>query len=233
MPTAAPVFEVATIRPSRAAGGYPSIKTHSRNLSVTNASVLDLIKYSYRLREEQIKGGPPWMDGMKFDIVGEPDLRGQPSPEQDRLMLRKLLADRFHLVVHETQEVSSVYALALGDGAPRMVLSNTQDGHNRIELKKLDNGTTAIRFASTTMPEFLYTLMDSITNRQIVDETGLKGNYDFTLVVQSEALQGDADPSDLSAALFKAVQSIGLQLKRLKTPIRVIVIDHLDLPTPN
>jgi uncharacterized protein (TIGR03435 family) len=234
MSTAAdPVFEVATIKPSRLGGDYPSIETHSRSLSVTNASVLDLIKWAYRMRDEQIKGGPPWMTEMKFDIVGQPDIPGQPSPDQDRLTLRKLLVERFHLVVHEAQDVSSVYALALGDGQPRMVPSNPPDGHIGIYPRKLDNGTAAVQFAFTTMPDFLYVLMNSVRDHQIIDETGLKGEYNFTLVLPSTALEENADPGDVTAAFFKAVQSIGLQLRRKKAPIKVIVIDRLETPTPN
>jgi len=55
---------------------------------------------------------------VKFDVVGQPNLPGQPSRDQDRLMMRKLLVERFHLVVHETQDISSVYALAVADGQP-------------------------------------------------------------------------------------------------------------------
>lgn len=228
-----PAFEVATIKPSQHGGSYPSINTHLRDLWVKNASVLDLIKWSYRLRDEQIKGGPSWIAEMKFDIVAQPDLPGQPSREQDRQMMRDLLAKRFRLAVHETQNVSSVYALSLGDGQPRMTPSHSPDGLNSIRRAERDNGTTAIQFANTTMPDFLYTLMDSITDREIVDETGLKGQYDFTLIVPSAVLEGDADPADRSAALFKAVESMGLQLRRKKAPVEVIVIDRLEKPTPN
>jgi uncharacterized protein (TIGR03435 family) len=231
--TADPVFEVATIKPSRLGGAYPSIETHFRSLSATNASVLDLIKWSYRLSDEQIKGGPSWMTEVKFDVVGQPDLPGQPSRDQDRLMMRKLLVERFHLVVHETQDVSSVYALAVADGQPRMVPSTPQDGRIGIYPQKLDNSTTAVQFAFTTMSDFLNVLMNSLKDHQIVDETGLKGEYNFTLVLPSTTLEDNADPGDVSAAFFKALQSIGLQLRRKKASIKVIVIDHLEQPTPN
>ena len=229
-----PEFEVATVKPSRSGiGGYPSINTHLRNLTVTNASVLDLIKWSYHLRAEQIKGGPPWMTDMKFDIVGQPDFAGKPTPEQHRLMMRKLLAERFHLAVHETQQVSSVYALSLLDGTLKMVLSNPQNGHNGISTKKLADSTTALQFSFTTIPDLLYVLMNSIQDRPVVDETGLRGEYDFTLIVPTAALEGNADPEDLTAALFKAVRSIGLQLRPKKAPVNITLIDRVAKPNPD
>lgn len=126
-----------------------------------------------------------------------------------------------------------MYAVSLGEGQLKMTPSNPSDGHNGIYPEKLDNGTTAIHFAFTSMPEFLYTLMDSIQNHEVVDETGLKGKYDFTLIVPSRVLEGNADSGDASAAFFRAVRSIGLQVRRKKASSNVIVIDRLEKPTAN
>jgi len=53
------------------------------------------------------------------------------------------------------------------------------------------------------------------------------------LVLPSTALDDNADPGEVSAAFFKALQSIGLQLRRKKASIKVIVIDRLEELTPN
>ncbi len=231
--TADPSFEVATVRLSQLCGEYPQINTHSRSFSATNATVVDLIKWSYQLRDEQIKNAPSWTSERKFDIVGQPDAIGQPSRDQDRLMMRKLLSERFRMVVHETEQISWVYALERGDGQLRMVPSSPTDGHVVIQRKAQDNGTIRFEFAFATIPDFMYVLMNTLPDHQIVDETGLKGEYNFALTLPSEALEGHVEPGDVSAAFFRAIKSIGLRIDRKKLPIRAIVIDHVETPTGN
>ena len=74
---------------------YPSIDTHHRNLSIKNASVLDVIKWCYQIRAEQLENAPSWLEENKYDILGEPNFEGQPTPDQDRVMIRKLYRNGF------------------------------------------------------------------------------------------------------------------------------------------
>lgn len=231
-----PSFEVATIKqtpPDRAEPDYPSIDTHSRSLVVKSATVIDLIKWAYRLREEQIENASQWMAQMKFDIVGQPDMKVQPNADQDRLMMRKLLAERFNLVMHETRRVSTVYVLSVNAKPSQMLPSTPQDGHVKLSREEANDGTTALQFSSATMQDLLYVLMNSIQDRQIVDETGLKGKYDFTLILPSETLESNTDASELSAGLLKALESIGLQVNRRKDSVQMFVVDRINEPTPN
>lgn len=231
--TADPSFEVATVRLSPSGGEYPLINTHSRSFSAINASVVDLIKWSYQLRDEQIRNAPAWTSELKFDIVGQPDLAGQPSRDQDRSMVRKLLADRFHLVVQETEQTASVYALERGNGPLRMIPSSRAEGHVTIKRRALENDMTRVEFEFATMPDFMYVLMNTLPDHQIVDETGLKGEYDFVLTLPSEALEGSVEPGQVSASFFRAIESIGLRIERKKSLVRAMVIDHIEKPTDN
>jgi uncharacterized protein (TIGR03435 family) len=97
--------------------------------------------------------------------------------------------------------------------------------------------------------------------REAVDRTGLKGRYDFTLKwtleMASEPIFGSHEPkegvgsgarggstagmppvpvsSDLSGpSIFTAVQQqLGLKLKPERGPVKILVIDHIEQPTPN
>jgi bla regulator protein blaR1 len=75
--------------------------------------------------------------------------------------------------------------------------------------------------------------------RPVVDQTGLTGNYDFVL---SFAPENDAPVSPGTAAtldssgpgFLEAVRDqLGLKLVSKKAPIQVLVIDHVELPSPN
>jgi bla regulator protein blaR1 len=112
--TAKPEFTVATVKPSRPdaprGGGYGF---RGRDVTTTNVTVNWLIKLPWNMHARQISGGPGWLDSDKYDVVGRPDTPGQPSRDQMKLMLQKLLADRFQLKFHIEKRELPVYAMVV------------------------------------------------------------------------------------------------------------------------
>jgi uncharacterized protein (TIGR03435 family) len=234
--TADPSFEVATIKPSRPDANDWGYSTRTRQFQARDNTVADLIMFAYQVRDRQIDGGPSWMKEMKFDIVAEPDAAGQPSVDQDRLMLKKLLADRFGLVVHNTQTVFLVYALTVEKSPPRLARSDPNaSGHGNVYVRDGMGGDTSAQFVRMTMPEFINILMNFIQDRQIVDETGLAGQFDFTLMLPTAVFHSKqgSDDNDKVSAFFHAVQSLGFKLVPKREPLDVIVIDKLEKPSAN
>ncbi len=70
-----------------------------------------------------------------------------------------------------------------------------------------------------------------ITGRVVVDKTNLSDRYDFKLQWTND----DAPATDNSApSLFTAIQEqLGLKLEPAKEAAPVLIIDHVELPTPN
>ena len=68
-------------------------------------------------------------------------------------------------------------------------------------------------------------------NRIVRDRTGLKGNFDVTL----EWTPDDLSPNVASGvSIFTALQEqLGLKLESMSGPVDVLVIDHVEQPTPN
>jgi uncharacterized protein (TIGR03435 family) len=234
--TADPAFEVATIKPSHPDAKNGGYSTRTRQFQARDNTVADLIKFAYQVRDRQISGGPSWMSELRFDIVAEPDTAGQPSIDQDRLMLKKLLAERFGLVVHDVQTVFPVYALTIEKSAPKLIRSAPNaESHGSIYTRDGTDGETATQFAYMTMLEFSNILMNFIRDRQIVDETGLTGQFDFTVMIPTSILYGGQSPDDVekNTALFEAIQPLGFKLMPKREPLEVIVIDHLEKPSAN
>jgi uncharacterized protein (TIGR03435 family) len=76
--------------------------------------------------------------------------------------------------------------------------------------------------------------MSWIKDRQIVDQTGLSGPFEITLMFPADIFGSPTTTElDRANALFQAVQQIGLKLQPTNAPVDVIVIDHLDKPSPN
>jgi uncharacterized protein (TIGR03435 family) len=116
--SAQPAFEVASVKPSDPArrAGKSGITTDLGRLTARRVTLRELIFEAHDLRYYQVAGGPSWLGTDEYDIDAKAG--GASTPEELRLMLRTLLADRFKLAVHSTTREMKVYALVAGkDGA--------------------------------------------------------------------------------------------------------------------
>jgi uncharacterized protein (TIGR03435 family) len=230
-----PVFEVTTVKPSR--GNEPSVGFKVGRFNADNATVADLIKFAYKVRDRQVDGGPTWMNEDRFDIAAETDTPGQPSRDQQRSMVRKMLADRFGLQVQVVQREFPVYALTVVEKPPKVTadVSTTVYDHGFVNVTDRKDGQTAVQFTHYTMPEFADALMNFINDRQIVDETGLTGRFNLALLIPTDTAYGRQGPQDMdrATAYFGAVQPLGLRLVKKEAALDVIAIKHLEKPSPN
>jgi len=233
--TADPAFEVATIKPSPPDEKNRRYSWKTRLFQARDNTLVELIEFAYQVRRRQIEGGASWIDQLRFDIAGEPDAPGLPSFDQQRLMLRKLLVDRCGLKVHIVKRGFPVYALIIQSGPPKIKASDPTGSHMGISPRELEDGNTAVQFFYTTMPEFADLLMNFIQDRQIVDETGLTGRFDFTLKVPTSALHGGTGPNDIDKAnaFLIGLEPLGFRLEPKREPLEIIVIDHVEKPTAN
>ena len=81
------------------------------------------------------------------------------------------------------------------------------------------------------MPQLARVLMQVITDQQVVDQTDLKGSYDFKLTFSEDP---SAPDSSGAPDIYDAVQQqLGLKLEFTKALVDVIVIDHAEMPSQN
>jgi uncharacterized protein (TIGR03435 family) len=97
---------------------------------------------------------------------------------------------------------------------------------------------------------FLTNALSGITGRKVFDRTGLTGKYDLTLTWTPDGLRNFKASADLPAgtlpqingvsfdpdgpSIFTALeQQLGLKLESTKGPVDVLVIDHVERPTPD
>jgi uncharacterized protein (TIGR03435 family) len=150
--------------------------------------------------------------------------------EQMELMEQSLLADRFKLKVHfETREMP-VYALVVAKGSPK--LTPAKDGESsKISTFRTEQGSELVATAVTLDDFALSPLLTGPAGvRPVIDQTGLKGSYDFTLKWGEELTASSAD----APSLFTAIQEqLGLRLVPSNAPVEVIVVDHIERPSAN
>jgi uncharacterized protein (TIGR03435 family) len=227
-----PAFEVATIKP---AAPSPDGHTHinyppNNRFSATNITLLTLMQWAYGMPERQILQGPSWLSSTRFDIQAEADigdkmksLTSEQGNELKRRMVQALLVDRFQLKLHTENRTLPAYDLVVAKGGTKLQPSQSNGksfgiGRTHFEGQGLD---------MTSIAEDL----SKITGRVVVDKTGLTGRYDFKLLwTADDAPATDSEPP----TLFTAIQEqLGLKLESAKEPVPVLVIDHVDQPSPN
>jgi uncharacterized protein (TIGR03435 family) len=136
------------------------------------------------------------------------------------------------------EKVFPVYVLVVDKAAPQVTRSDPgDDSHGHIITKAQPDGQMLAQFVHESMPEFADILMNFIPERQIVDETGLSGRFNFALTVPTAAVGGGngpgTDDGDPVNAFFRAVQSLGFKLVPKKEPLQVLVVDRLEQPSAN
>jgi len=235
-----PAFEVATIKPSdpNVPGNWFSVK--GRNYTTHNISLAGLIESAYGVHAKQIVNGPDWFDKDTYDLNAVPDGEGQPSDKQWNTMMQKLLADRFKLTFHHEQRELPVFTLTVGKDGAKNMAENTGGGPLPSLFFQGTKGGIMLPARNATMKDFTGLLQEVVLDRPVVDQTGLKGRYDFTLKWAPDDSQfGGHVPSasdDPSAppSLFTALQEqVGLKLESTRTAVDVLVIDHVEKPSPN
>lgn len=228
-----PEFEVADVRANHS--GLPGIQggiLPGGQVSVRNIPMKELIMQAYKAGD--VAGGPGWLDFERFDIAA----KAPPGTSEDtlRLMLQRLLADRFQLAIHRERKAMPVYALiaarkrpglrpAQGAGQPACHPGRGSEGLNH---------TACTNFTMADLASWLSTrIAPSYIELPVADHTGLPGHYDFQL---DWAPRQPAD-SDAAAGptVFDALdRQLGLKLEKRKEPTPIIVIDRIErIPTGN
>ena len=250
-----PTFEVVSIRPNRSGEERTaSMVTPGARYQATNVTVRMLIKTAYQVHDDQIVGGPGWIDLERFDVLARGT--GDPSPTefvtQARLMLRPVLADRFKLsFVRQSREIP-VYALTLAEsggtlgpqlrrtderacsGPPQVVpvASSAAEQNPPMPCDSAFSrpGHIGARGRDIGM---LTTQVFQWADRVVVDRTGLSGRYDWDTQWTQEALSVGASAVPV-VSLFTAVrEQLGLRLQATRAPVEVLVIERVERPSPD
>jgi uncharacterized protein (TIGR03435 family) len=251
-------FDVASVKPNTSGSATSTIgfRQDGRLFLAVNMSLSRVIAEAYVLAPSaarpQIVGAPRWIDAERFDI--EAVAIGNPSSEQRQAMLRALLAERFKLALHREVRQLPAYDLVksssgkLGD---KLLVSEidcdalqkagkTPAAAGPGELRPCVTafGTGSLRGKGMTISQIAAGGLARILNRPVFDRTGLGATaYDWTLEWtpdQSSDTPAAAADLGLPSSIFSAVEEqLGLKLESTKSPVEVLVIDHVEKPTPD
>ncbi len=242
----APAFDVASVKLVPASQGVPpgfSISPRRSGGRLTWTTTRgSVIYYAYHL--------PSWrVSGLNIDSsfhTIEATMDEASTDEQVRLMMQKLLADRFKMTAHrETKELQG-YALVLAGKEPKVkesvpggeapLLPDYLKGKpaaafdNQIFTSMEGPGVSAITGRGVSMSRLAETVSE-ILSAFVEDKTGLSGKYYFGFRFLRDVGATASSAPSLPAALQ---EELGLKLEKQKGPVEILVIDHIEkMPIEN
>jgi hypothetical protein len=149
-----PAFEVATIKPNDSgATQLQGLVIRGRQFLTRASSLQDLISFAYNVQAKQVADGPAWMVPDRYDIEALPDAPGVPNTEQIRVMIRKLLADRFQLKFHHEQREMSAYVLEVAKGGAKLTANDSKGNLPGLGFRPGPDGIT-LGAMNATMGDF-------------------------------------------------------------------------------
>jgi uncharacterized protein (TIGR03435 family) len=238
-----PSFDVATIKPNDSgATRMMQLTLNGRNFRTRASSVGDLISFAYEVQMKQIVGAPEWLNKDRYDIDAVPDQEGAASPQQLRIMIQKLLADRFKLTFHHEKRELSAYVFTVGKNGTKLTPTESKSSLPGINSRAGSDGLT-LNMANATVGDFTGFLQIMVLDRPVVDRTGVAGRFDYKITFTPDDSQFHGNPPKLpektgnveaAPSLFEAIQQqLGLKVDAEKTPVDVIAIDHVEKPSEN
>lgn len=196
---------------------------------------------------------PDWVRTDRFDIeaVAPPNA----TKDQYRVMMQKLLAERFGAKIHFEQKELPVLAMLLvkpGKPGPRLIPHDQGQPCDEppkpttfpeqcysFSARPINDGMWLTGSRASSMNQIAMFVGSFVGNsgeigRRVVDQTGLTGLWDFTL----EGAQPGASPSPQQqttgpTALELVRDQLGVKLKATRAVVSVMVVDHIDRPTAN
>ena len=186
-----------------------------------------LFEWAYDLLPSQHSRGPSWMDKDRFDIVAKAP--GNATDEQMKLMERALLGERFKLKFHRERREGPVLIVTLGKSAPKLFPPKDGEVHSLRVVPQTDANQNVVSY-KVLATRFSFAQLNQTFARQlervIVNETGLEGEFDFTLDFTPD--ENRPNPLDASLVVAAMRDQLGLTLKSQRGPVDYFVIDTVE-----
>jgi uncharacterized protein (TIGR03435 family) len=215
--SATPEFEVASVRPAEpptpgrqfnfsGSSGGPGTRDPG-TYTCRNCPLTVLATQAYDRKRFEL-AADHWMEEARYDVTAK--VPAGTTKEQFRLMLQRLLAERFKLTTHHESKEMDAFELVIGKNGPRLKespkesvedaaaagppppppppgpLPKDKDGHPIVPagatIFETTNGVpwAHLNAKKETMDSFVGRV-STFLRQPVFDATGLKGKYDFEL----------------------------------------------------
>ena len=205
-----------------------------------NIPIRLMIQVAYRIKADQIVGGPGWLETDRYDMEAKAEKPS--SADELHVMLMNMLGDRLQLKFHHEKREMRIYALSVDKSGPKLTPHQTSNGGEPWIDSRSDRPLHTIMKATCSSMDYLAFRLSMLMDLPVVDLTNLPGGYDFDLKFTLDLPPGfppggkinGLEPDTSGPNIFAALKNqLGLDLKAQKGPVDVIVIDHAEKPSAN
>lgn len=100
-----PVYAMGTIKPAKPGAVGHALRLKGDRFEATNTSLWELISFAYGPQIGRIEA-PAWVENERFDVAAQSDSRKDPTEDQWKYMVQKLLTESFHLRCHRVRKIT-------------------------------------------------------------------------------------------------------------------------------
>jgi uncharacterized protein (TIGR03435 family) len=197
------------------------------NFRASATTIKFLLEWAYNLQPSQHSGGPSWMDTDRYDIIAKAE--GNATDEQQKLMVRTLLAERFALKIHMEKKKLPVFIVTVGKSAPKLYPPKEGEIHS-IRVMPREGGDSKVGAYHVVCTRFSLSQLTDTFARQMgrvfMNETGLEGDFDFTLDLTPD--EHNPNPLDPSLLISAMKDQLGLNLKSQDAVVDYMVIESAE-----
>src|SRR5580658_5216651 len=233
----APAFEVASVKINATGAGEgpgrgrETITPSPAGVTMKNVRLKSVVEWAYHLQAIQVSG-PGWLDDNRYDVVAK--TAGEVPTDRQRVMMQTLLAQRFKLTSHSETKEMPAYVFTVAKGGHKLRQSESE---GEMELKPSGGNRMAASFSRVTLAQ-LAEFASSPLQGIVVDQTGLKGSYDFTLDMSPFMGGGDFKPTGIEDVVTMIIQAakeqLGIIIEQKKVPAELLIVEHVEkIPVEN
>ncbi len=240
------LFEVVSIRPFKGGGIRPKGFTDD-GFSDEGQRPLVLIM-GICATCKHIEGLPDWARNEEYTIeakVADADVARWKtlSVNQREFAMQAMMEDRFKMKSHHETRVMAGFALVVAKNGPKFKEAKPGDlypgglkGVNGEPWLGIVETAPGVETGQHVSMEELADFLSGPAGRPVMDQTGLKGFYDFkfTIEMPDPSTTADSTLPDWPSIVNTILEQLGLKLETgVKVPVESLVVDHIERPTEN
>ena len=248
-----PAFEAIAIKPGRS-GDPRTMRMRvlpNGDLDASRVPVLLLLRYAYDVPvnpSPRLSGLPAWSE--TYDIEAKAPANAVPTglPESEQRsrmqgMIRRLLADRFKLVMRVEQKTMPVYALSVASGGPSLPKSTIAEKDCILDTGIPDSchnfvaGRGHPLMAKAINMDDLVKYIENWTDLPVVNRTALIGLFAVETEGWIPMRLPPPPPGNTPAArfddlptIFAVLRKLGLELKQQEATVPAYTVEHIERP---
>jgi uncharacterized protein (TIGR03435 family) len=200
------------VRPSKTAGGSSTV-SNKGSLTLTGATVLDVLSSSYSINPARILNSSALPEGPFDFTVKTPDT----GNDTVQTWLRQAVAVTFGVTARPETKEMDAFVLKTGQLTEHLAPTVSTGGSS------MSSGGGSLNCVSQSMSSLAWSL-EAILKKPVIDETSLTNRYDFQLL-WNEKESGETDPVELRRALH---EQLGLELEPTRRVVEVLAVTVAD-----